>query len=393
MRNSCATRRLRLCLALLPALLPALLMTSPAAEAQLRGIRYCEVLAVYARDGALQADVWNSLSAGNLCPQEQWELLDADTIRGELGALNVGLNGPRHWILDFISGSEEQTTGELRDFGGIAMRLVATVDIASAGGTGAYTNNSVNRDTQFLFRDGREIYELTDPDGRIYIMQSWSQIVDPDLDEADLPLLGSRLVPQECWTFSVRTLDHDHVVDDQNGVATVIQDELQNSYQYSGFIEEPAARSMKVKNKASGPQQMALVARDATIVAHESCDVDGDLVIESRGAGADALRVQLETVYWRPIRQDQPEQGCRYDAGPVVRQLRIRDGELRIKAAAADLGVPLSDNPAPVRIRLRHGERNYCFTFGGDVKHRAGKRLSSRNAPAGGACPSTPLIQ
>ena len=393
MRSSRSTRRSRLRLALLPVLLPALLITSPAAEAQLRGIRYCEVLAAYARDGALQADVWNSLSAGNLCPQEQWELLDADTIRGELGALNVGLNGPRYWLLDLVVGSAATTTGELRDFGGIGMRLVATVDIASAGGTGAYTNNSVNRDTQFLFRDGQEIYELTDPDGRIYIMQSWSQIVDPDLDEDDLPLLGSRLVPPEGWTFSVRTLDHDHVVEDQNGVATVIQDELQNSYQYSGFIEEPAARSLKVKNKASGPQQMALVARDATIVAHESCDVDGELVIESRGAGATAVRFQLEPVYWRPIRQDQPERGCRYDAGPVVRQLKIRDGELRIKAAAADLGVPLGDNPAPVRVRLRHGERHYCFTFGGDVKHRAGKRLSSRNAPAGGACPSTPLIQ
>ena len=45
----------------------------------MRGVRYGEVLAVFARDGGLEAEVYGTQML-NDCPQEQWETLDADAI-------------------------------------------------------------------------------------------------------------------------------------------------------------------------------------------------------------------------------------------------------------------------------------------------------------------------
>ncbi len=43
----------------------------------MRGVRYGEVLAVFARDGGLEAEVYGTQML-NDCPQELWETLDAD---------------------------------------------------------------------------------------------------------------------------------------------------------------------------------------------------------------------------------------------------------------------------------------------------------------------------
>lgn len=359
------------------------------ARAQLRGLRYCEVLALHMRGGALEVDVWNSLAAGDPCLPAAWDALDPVAIQQELGAVAIVLNGLRFWVLDFITSAN--LPGPLHTFGDIDMRLAATVSVPSGGIAMPYSGNSVNRDTQFLFRAGQEVYELIDPDGRNHIMQSYSQAVDDTLTEADLAQLGGRLALPDGWTFRVRVLDFDHVVEDQSGVATVIQDELENSYQYFGFLEHPPGRGLRVRGTQSGPKRLFLVARDAAIQAHAPCEVDGELVVESRGAGAPPRRFPLEPGRWRPINRNQPQRGCRYDHGPVVRHLRLRAGKLRVSAMADDLGVPLDVDPTPVRIRLRHGERNDCFTFGGEVTHRSGRHVTARNAPAVETCPSTPL--
>ena len=45
----------------------------------------------------------------------------------------------------------------------------------------------------FTFDEGRTVYELTDPAGSTYVMQTWSQQKDPSLEEDDLAGLGDRL--------------------------------------------------------------------------------------------------------------------------------------------------------------------------------------------------------
>ena len=61
--------------------------------------------------------------------------------------------------------------------------------------------NQVARDTIFTFLAGKPIFELTAPDGHVYVMQSCSQIVNPRLTYRDLPRLGCVLkLPAGCPT-------------------------------------------------------------------------------------------------------------------------------------------------------------------------------------------------
>ncbi len=73
------------------------------------------------------------------------------------------------------------------------------------------------------------MYELLAPNGAIYVMQSYAQIVDPTLEESALAGLGARLELPTGWTFRARTLDAPLLVTTR-GEATVVQDELQNTY-------------------------------------------------------------------------------------------------------------------------------------------------------------------
>jgi hypothetical protein len=66
----------------------------------------------------------------------------------------------------------------------------ATVQLASMS-PAPYNVNQVDRKAVFTFDAGREIYELVDPDGRRWVMQTFSQTIDPALTLADLPGIAS----------------------------------------------------------------------------------------------------------------------------------------------------------------------------------------------------------
>jgi len=108
---------------------------------------------------------------------------------------------------------------------------LATVEIDDPDrGDPAYAEITVLRTTTFTFDSGAEIYELRSTDGATYVMQSMSQIVDPNLTLADLSMLGERLALPDGWSYAARTLDSDLVLTVQ-GEAIVIQDDLKNTYQ------------------------------------------------------------------------------------------------------------------------------------------------------------------
>ena len=195
----------------------------------IRGVRYGEVLAVYQRDGGLQAEVWGTQML-NECPQELWGALDPNAIAGEMGALLVKLNGPRHWVIDGIGQKVAVVEPELRDFGGLTMRRIATVDLGDNPAPTPYRERKVNRGAVFFFDRGKPVYELVGPGGVAYVMQAYCIGVDPTLTEADLPGLGGRLSLPDGWSYRTRVLDEELKVDTRHSVATVLQDELENSY-------------------------------------------------------------------------------------------------------------------------------------------------------------------
>lgn len=195
-------------------------------------VPYGEVLVVSATDaGTFSADVYNTLGL-NDCPQEAWDALDAEAIAAEHGALVAVLNGPRRWLLDEIVSLAPPATRAFARFGEIDMSLVATLDLGPTPPVGErYVLRSVARQTIFRFREGRQVFELHDPDGATYVMQAYCLAVDPDQSLATLPSLGERLAPPAGWTFTTRTLEAPLDMLSTDGVATVVQDELENTYQ------------------------------------------------------------------------------------------------------------------------------------------------------------------
>lgn len=205
--------------------------TPPAVDAavSIRGARYCEVLPVFIAGDQVEAQVWGTQGLSD-CPAAAWTALDPATIQQQLGAFMVVMNGPRHWVLDDVV-AFSLPTAEHRVFGDLEMQLLATVRFPiSQLGNSPYTPRTVARDTAFTFYAGSEIYELVAPDGAVYVMQSYAQIADPALTEAALPGLGARLAPPAGWRYQVRTLAAPLEVR-AAGTATVVQDELQNTYQ------------------------------------------------------------------------------------------------------------------------------------------------------------------
>jgi len=196
----------------------------------IRDVRYCEVVLLKADTDGLYAEVWNTMGRSE-CPQDEWEAIDTAAIAAEYGAATALANGPRYWTLDRIDATM-QLTAPVTIFGTLEMFLGATVDLGTGlPSTTPYTQRPVARDTVFFFDAGSEVYELTDPDGAVYVMQSYSQKLDPTLSADQLAGLGARLKLPAGWTFSTRVLDAELEVRDVDGVAVVVQDDFENTYQ------------------------------------------------------------------------------------------------------------------------------------------------------------------
>jgi len=199
--------------------------TGPAAD--LFGKRYGEVLLVHLGASGPEATVYNTFPL-NDCPHDLWSKLDAEAITRENDATAALLNGPRYWLMSSI---EKAGANELehKTFGGLEMLRQATVALSSMN-PAPYIANQVDRRTVFVFDAGREIYELIDPDGRRWVMQTYSQTVDRNLSLGDLAGLAGRLHLPDGWRYEARVPTSPLRVDTTTRRAQVIQDDLANSY-------------------------------------------------------------------------------------------------------------------------------------------------------------------
>jgi hypothetical protein len=195
------------------------------------GKRYGEVLLIRMSESGPEAGpeavVYNTFPL-NDCPAALWDALDAETLARENGAVGALLNGPRYWLMSGIEkhATEPQPT---KSFGGIDMIEQATVQMAS-NNPAPYSVNMVDRRAKFTFDAGRPVFELIDPDGQRWVMQTYSQVVDKSLTLDDLAGLGSRLKLPQGWRFETRTLTSPLVVDTTGRKAHVLQDDLTNTY-------------------------------------------------------------------------------------------------------------------------------------------------------------------
>lgn len=195
----------------------------------MRGVRYGEVLAVILRDNGLEAEVYGTQML-NDCPQELWQTLDAEAIAKDMGAVFAKLNGPRYWLLDGLGSKVAVVDPVFKDFNGIQMRRIATIPLGADFAAGAYVVRNVNRGAVFFWDAGKPVYELVDPDGRPFVMQARCVGVDSRMTEESLATLGDRLALPAGWTYRSRVLDSELVIDTSATLATVVQDEFENTY-------------------------------------------------------------------------------------------------------------------------------------------------------------------
>ena len=195
----------------------------------LRNARYGEVFLVRTRADHVIAEVWNTLGL-NDCPQDDWDALDTAQLADANDALAAILNGPRHWLLDVI---ENVPPAERRTatFGSIDMFLAAAIDLGTElPRPTPYTERRIERNTVWEWSAGRDVHELVNPAGDVYVMQAYCLAVDPTLTESALFDIGDRISPPEGWTYRSRRIDDVLRVSAHDGIGLIIQDDFQNTY-------------------------------------------------------------------------------------------------------------------------------------------------------------------
>jgi hypothetical protein len=220
----------------------ALALAQAAGAGTLSGLhdaRYCEIIELHGLPPNASATVWNTIGL-NDCPASWWNAFQAGPLANELGARAVVLNGPRHFLMDSVTA----TPGRVRRFHGQRLRRVATLPIRTAADLQRtpYTDRIVARANVWRWRRGRAVYELVAPGGDVYMMQAYSQISDPHLRIGQLRGLGKRLSLPPGWRYRVRRLARPFALAASGGRATILQDELQNTYQLAKVARPPGPR-------------------------------------------------------------------------------------------------------------------------------------------------------
>ena len=171
------------------------------------------------------------------CNQTKWLALTSPgqahveaVVRQQRIITGVIINGPRYWVTQSntpcCGNTKNPLTLPTETYGDLDFIKGATVAVSQQ--KSAYTVSEVTRSLTFKWCGNCEVYLLTDPSGYLYIMQSFSQRVDPNLSAADLPTLGSRLQLPSGWSYHATTLVTDFVY--TGVIASVLQDDFQSSY-------------------------------------------------------------------------------------------------------------------------------------------------------------------
>lgn len=199
--------------------------------------RYCEIFLI-AQDPEtkeLTAMFYNTTglnggpSTNDSCPGELWSAVDREGLAKHYGLAGVFKNGPRYWMYDWI----ELPVGALRDFNGVQARWMGKVKLPKGfgkEGATAFKPTTVQRKSLQGYKKGQRIFVLDDPHGTTWIMQAYSQIVDPALSYKDLSSLDKKLSLPTGWRFRSKVLDRDLEVGAINGVARIVQDNLESTY-------------------------------------------------------------------------------------------------------------------------------------------------------------------
>jgi hypothetical protein len=160
-----------------------------------------------------RAHVYTATSAGTLVPGSI-EKIDVKKQAADLGAGVTAFMGNvgRFWTMDEI----DMSVGEIVDFQGVKMRWAGDMtgeEIRSQFGS-KYLPAKILRNTNWIYKAGKPVYLLREPGGIVWVMQEYTQSVDPSLTIDTLDQLSGKLknLP-DGWTFETKVLTKDLSLD------------------------------------------------------------------------------------------------------------------------------------------------------------------------------------
>jgi hypothetical protein len=207
--------------------------------AELRDYPYCEVIPDTISGNTLTEHIFNTLPFGPCLTNEFATVTEEDVVdayNAAYGASSTAatINGVRHWVLDTLTSTGGVTSsGDTLTVGDIKFGLVGQLQTPVGDatiGTDPYVVNTVQRNTIYTFKKGLQVFELTDPSGNVYVMQSYSQQIDPSLTLEKLPDIGSTNQLPAGWSYAARRLTEDLTLT-ASGSTQIVNDYYRNTYQ------------------------------------------------------------------------------------------------------------------------------------------------------------------
>jgi hypothetical protein len=202
----------------------------------IRGVIYAEISLLCGSDGASMyntSGLNNQANPDDTAPADLWNNVSEDATAKQYQVPSAWKNGPRGWTADKI----EVPVGTELDFNGLKARWFAYPEyppdllLKHAGITvSEYKDTSVQRKSVIYFTKGRPLFILEDPDGNPWVMQAWSSQIDTSLTYDDLANLAPKLTLPTGWAYRVVNAKQDLKIVPVNGIATITQDSLGNSY-------------------------------------------------------------------------------------------------------------------------------------------------------------------
>jgi hypothetical protein len=173
------------------------------------------------------------------------------------GATGFILDWPRNWIYDqAVESVPPGTTTYLildvpNSSSGVPDTTFGFVGFNSDISGLAYIPSNVIRDATWTYFANNLIFQLLDPSGNLYVMQSYARFIDPNLtyeNLQDVAYMTSLLDLPTGWSYSTAQLaqQFDNI---SEGDAILVQDDLGNSY----MMVDPTLSSLPVTTPVPGP--------------------------------------------------------------------------------------------------------------------------------------------
>lgn len=230
--------------------------TGPVVPANMLNYQYCEtILVVPTAPAGKTQPVFNTTgydSCSNYQNLQAQDIINSYNITYPpgnpyglpSGATSLQLNWPRNWVYNqAVEGVPPGTTTYLNLFNDNTLWGFVGFNTGTSVGT-AYTQSFVVRDATWTYNTNSLVFELLDPTGNLYVMQSYARFIDPSLtydDLQDVAYMTSVMGLPPGWSYGIKQLTQ-QFANVSTGNAVIVNDKLGNSY----MMVNPSLSSLPV---------------------------------------------------------------------------------------------------------------------------------------------------